>query len=89
MAEYQKKHPEFVQRKEMLKEEMILKAVHTIRDSIKDPKVAQWFLERKAKEDFSTKSEIEHSGGFVKKVFITKEDQKEVSDHIDAVINGD
>lgn len=55
---YQKEHPEFVDRKEALKEKPILKARQTVVKALDDPKDAQWFLERKRKEEFSLRSEL-------------------------------
>lgn len=57
LYEYQKKHPEFTERKEALKEQPILKARQTVVLSLDDPKNAQWYLERKRKGEFSTKTE--------------------------------
>lgn len=58
---YQDKHPEFVERKEMLKEKLILKARSVIAESLnkKDENTAKWYLERKRKDEFSTKQENE------------------------------
>ena len=58
---YQDKHPEFVERKEMLKEKLILKARSVIAESLnkKDENTAKWYLERKRKYEFSTKQENE------------------------------
>jgi len=55
---YQKEHPEFVDRKEALKEKPILKARQTVVKALDDPKDAQWFLERKRKDEFSLRSEL-------------------------------
>ena len=58
---YQDKNPEFVDRKEMLKEKLILKARSVIAESLnkKDENTAKWYLERKRKDEFSAKSENE------------------------------
>lgn len=58
---YQDKNPEFVDRKEMLKEKLILKARSVIAESLnkKDENTAKWYLERKRKDEFSTKQENE------------------------------
>lgn len=50
---YQKKNPKFSERKKTLKEKPVLKARQTILNSLDDPKVAMWFLERKAKSEFN------------------------------------
>lgn len=55
---YQKKFPEFVDRKEALKQRPILLARKKVVDEIEaDVKNAQWYLEKKAK-DFTPKAEI-------------------------------
>jgi hypothetical protein len=60
---YQKEHPEFVDRKEALKEKPILKARQTVVKALDDPKDAQWFLERKRKEEFSLRQELTGAEG--------------------------
>lgn len=63
MYEYQKTHPEFTERKEALKERPILDARQKVVGDIKnDVKVAQWYLERKRKKEFSIRTEVEQSG---------------------------
>lgn len=56
---YQNAHPEFVERKERLKERMIFKARTVIADALNknDENTAKWYLERKKKDEFSTRSE--------------------------------
>jgi hypothetical protein len=65
LYDYQAKHPEFADRKAMLKETLILKARSVIATSLnnKDENTAKWYLERKRKDEFSTKVENELSGG--------------------------
>lgn len=62
LYDYQAKHPEFVDRKAMLKETLILKARSVIATSLnnKDENTAKWLLERKRKQEFSTR--IENTG---------------------------
>ena len=60
---YQEKHPEYLERKTMLKTKPILKARQTVYNNLDDAKHAEWYLERKAKKEFSQKVETEHSGG--------------------------
>ena len=59
---YQESHPEFKDRKAMLKEKLILKARTVIANSLneKDKDTAKWYLERKKKDEFSTKVENEN-----------------------------
>lgn len=55
---YQESHPEFVDRKEQLKENPILLARTSVINSMqKDGDLALKYLERKRKDEFSTKSE--------------------------------
>lgn len=63
LYDYQAKNPEFVDRKERLKERLILKARTVIADALnrKDENTAKWYLERKAKNEFSTKVEQENT----------------------------
>lgn len=62
---YQKKNPEFVDRKEILKESLVLKARTVIADSLnnKNEDTARWYLERKKKAEFSTRQEITGEDG--------------------------
>ena len=61
--DYQKRHPEFSEEKERLKQEPILKAKHTIVKSLDQDKNAQWYLERKLKNEFSLRSELTGKDG--------------------------
>lgn len=57
------KNPELVDRFTALRNRPVLAARQTIWDNIKsDPKVAQWYLERKRKDEFSSKQEVQVSG---------------------------
>jgi len=57
---YQEKNPEFVQRKEKLKSTPILKARQSVLSGFKrDPNLALKFLERKAKQEFSLRTETD------------------------------
>ena len=62
---YQEKHPEFLDRKAMLKEKMIFKARSVIADALnnKDKDTAKWYLERKSKSEFGTRTEITGADG--------------------------
>jgi hypothetical protein len=61
---YQDKNPEFIERKKALKEKLVLKARSVIASSMEsgDKQTAQWYLERRKKDEFSTKVENEHTG---------------------------
>lgn len=58
---YQQKNPDFVDQKEQWKEQLVLKARTVIANALnnKDENTAKWYLERKAKNEFSTKVENE------------------------------
>ena len=60
---YQKEHPEFLERKQILKENPTMVARKSVVDKLpKDGKLALAYLERKKKKEFSLKTEMEHSG---------------------------
>lgn len=89
---YQRENPDFVNRKEQLKDNVVLKARLAVESAIEkgDAATARWYLERKRKEEFSTKHELDSNVSVrVEKIFITAEEQKEVDDHIkDVITNG-
>lgn len=60
---YQQEHPEFVERKEALKERPVLKARQTVVKSLDIPDMALKYLERKKKDEFSTRSELTGQNG--------------------------
>jgi len=60
---YQIAHPEFLEEKTSRKEKPILRARQVVVDSLEDPKNAQWFLERKKKDEFSLRSEVTGKDG--------------------------
>ena len=62
---YQQKHPEFVDKKEQWKEQLALKARIVIADALnnKDENTAKWYLERKKKNEFGTRTEITGADG--------------------------
>lgn len=55
---YQKEYPDFVERKEALKERPVLKARQTIVKALDDADYAMWYLERKKKKEFSPRQEL-------------------------------
>lgn len=55
---YQKEHPEFLERKEALKETPFLKARRTIVKSLEDPANAFKYMERKKKGEFGNTLEL-------------------------------
>ena len=63
---YQHKNPEFTDRKNMLKETPVLKArTEVIKGLTGNPELALKFLERKKKDEFSLRTEVEHSGNIL------------------------
>jgi hypothetical protein len=54
---YLKQNPEFSDRIEALRLRPILKARITVINSLSEPPHAQWYLERKARKEFSLKGE--------------------------------
>jgi len=61
---YQEKHPEFVDRKEQLKENPVLLARESVVKSLRlDPNLALKYLERKKKDEFSPRTELTDPNG--------------------------
>jgi hypothetical protein len=60
---YQAVNPEFVDRKELLKENPVMIARNSVVAAMRENgELALKYLERKRKDEFSTKSELAHSG---------------------------
>lgn len=70
---YQKEHPEFVDRKEALKQRPFLKARQTIVKSLEEPEHAKWFLARKLKKEFSERQELTGADGEKLTIEISRE----------------
>jgi hypothetical protein len=61
---YQGKHPEFIKRKESLKDTPIMVARKSVVMQLKhDPRLSMDFLSRKKKDEFSTKTENDITSG--------------------------
>lgn len=62
LYEYQKAHPEFADRKELLKDKLVFKSRSVVAEALNnnDREMAKWYLERKKKNEFSTRQE--HTG---------------------------
>lgn len=60
LYDYQEKNPEFTERKEMLKQKLVLKARVVVAEALKnkDENTAKWYLERKARDEFAAKQEV-------------------------------
>ena len=55
LYKYQRKHPQFIKYKESWKKNPVLKAKLTVFNNLTDPKTAQWYLERKVREEFGNR----------------------------------
>lgn len=77
---YQRDHPEFLERKESLKQKPILLARQTVVKSLKyNPEMAMRFLERKLKSEFSPRAELTGAEGTaLVPTNITEEEQKKL-----------
>ncbi|MFA6582655.1 MAG: hypothetical protein WCS77_00005 [Elusimicrobiaceae bacterium] len=83
LSRYLKSHPEVSQRKEQLKLKPVLAARRAVYRAIAgdatsgilaDADLALKYLERKRRDEFSLKSEVEHSGAVTEKiVFVRRE----------------
>lgn len=61
---YQKTNPEFIERKEMLKNKPILEARNTVVQNLrKDPKLALEYLKAKKKDEFGQRMEVTGANG--------------------------
>ena len=63
LYKYQKANPEFLEWKEQLKQQPILKAKNTIAKSLGDPKIALEYLKAKCKSEFGQRMEITGTDG--------------------------
>lgn len=54
---YQQANPDFLERKKQLKENPVLKARQTVIDNLDNLQNAQWYLERKKKNEFAQRRE--------------------------------
>lgn len=64
LYEYCNKHPKFAERKEQLKDSPTIQAQINVVTAINngDEDMSKWYLERKARDEFSTKQEVDLSG---------------------------
>jgi len=69
---YQRKNPQFINRKEKLKKTPNFKARKTLVEDVDTPTGARWWGERKMKEEFQPSQVIEHQG----KIDLSKEADK-------------
>lgn len=97
---YQKENPKFLERKELLKEKPILRARTTIIQNLDSIGNAQWFLNKKKKDEFGDNYDITSGGKEVKGINVTivdgrkdlieddKKDDKKSNINIDIKENG-
>ena len=81
---YQHDHPEFIERKEALKERPILKARQTIVRGLDEAENAKWYLERKAKKEFANRQELDLSGKL--EVTYDTETKNKVEGNLDSLL---
>mgnify|MGYP001780696484 CR=1 FL=1 len=83
---YQQKNPEFVDQKERWKEKLTLKARTVIADALnkKDENTAKWYLERKKRDEFSTRQETSGIIGLMKVEEPDLEKIKELKNMLDS-----
>lgn len=90
--EYCKKHPSFSDQCKTLQQKPLIKSILVINKALNEGDVgtAKWYAERKAKDEFSLKTETEHSGEVKSKVvYIEKEEKQEYENHINKIIDAD
>lgn len=57
LYDYQKRTTGYAERKEAFKQQPAMTSKTTMAESVKDPKWASWYLERKCKDEFSQRTE--------------------------------
>lgn len=84
LYKYQQEHPEFVERKKSLKDMVTWQAKANIAGKITNGDIQQsnWWLERKAKDEFSTRSEHINANVDVNK--LSDEEKARIKSIIDA-----
>lgn len=86
LYEYQEKTPGFAERKAALKERPILKARQTIVKGLDDDRNAQWYLERKRKDEFAVRTELTGKDGA--DLIPDKQSKEKADEALDAYFNG-
>lgn len=86
---YCQEHSDFSERKELLKEQVKIKAKSNITKAINDgdKPLSQWYLERKAKDEFSTRTEQTGAGG-KDLVPPTTDEQRNLAEAFHALLRG-
>nr|WP_197714792.1 hypothetical protein [Maliibacterium massiliense] len=78
-------HPDFLQRKELLKQQPRILAKKNLYAALcnGDKSLSQWYLERRAADEFSARQQVEHTGGImVDDVDISRLSDEELRAHI-------
>lgn len=86
LYDYQKKYPEFTDRKAMLKEKLVLKARTVVADALsKNDKALAWeYLQKKRKDEFGTRTELTGANGApIATTEVSQEEAREVADSLD------
>ncbi len=83
LYDYARNNPEFSQEKEELKKTPILKARSTVVNGLDDVKNAQWYLERKNKDEFGLK---QFSDNLTKNVDVPVDQTKPVEEQLKDVL---
>jgi hypothetical protein len=81
--EYLAAHPDFLFELEDMRLKPLIKARMSAVQNLDDPKHAQWYLERKKKDEFSLRSELTGKDG--KDLFISEERKAEINKAIDNI----
>lgn len=86
---YCKEHPDFLERKEALKDMIKYQARLNVKKAISDndKQVSQWYLERKVKEEFAQRSEVTGKDG--KDLIPDEETRNKAHNAIKDFIGGD
>ena len=87
--QYCKKHPNFSEQCKSLQQKPLIKSILVINKALNegDLLTAKWYAERKCKDEFSLKTETEHSGELKSKVvYIEKEEKEAYEQHINKII---
>lgn len=89
ISRWRKENPEVAELKEFLDQSMRMESKLTVNDAIRAGKVksAQWYLERKASDEFSTKSAVAFEGAVVE--LSLEEKEKALKDLVEQFEDGE
>lgn len=89
LYDYEKIHPEFRERKEQLRKRPILAAKNTIAEyAQKDPRTAQWLLEKRCKEEYGQVVKIEAEANISNRHTLSIEQIKKIKSKLESLKNG-